>query len=102
MSVLASSSVEATCHPDSPARIDEWHKDDPRAAIIVRHLLNMSSGLPRAGTASFPIHFAKKFGNRSQPSIDLPLQRPLALSALGPIITSIRKKPVICRAHTSL
>jgi CubicO group peptidase (beta-lactamase class C family) len=42
---------------DAPAPIGEWDEDDPRATITLRHLLNMSSGLPRAGTVSFPIYF---------------------------------------------
>jgi len=42
---------------DGRAPIGEWNKDDPRAAIALRHLLNMSSGLPRSGTVSYPVYF---------------------------------------------
>lgn len=44
-------------HLDGPAPIPEWGADDPRSGITVRHLLHMSSGLPRAGAVSYPVYF---------------------------------------------
>jgi CubicO group peptidase (beta-lactamase class C family) len=48
---------EGRLRVDAPAPIPEWPPGDPRARITLQQLLHMSSGLERAGAASYAAYF---------------------------------------------
>ncbi len=93
---------------DAPAPVDEWHKPgDPRAAITLRQLLNMASGLqhteigdPVEASDTNQVLFVSGTGNMAARAINVPLEAKPGAKFEYSSLTSLLLAEIITRTLT--